>query len=73
METQLLAQLAQAPMELHDLKLKYIYAVIQTCNGNRNKAAKLLGLTSCTVYRIATLYGWTEFSGRKAKTPKAVA
>jgi DNA-binding NtrC family response regulator len=47
-------------LNLHDMERRNVQAALQRANGNKVHAAKLLGITRRTLYRLITKYGLGE-------------
>lgn len=60
-------ELAMQGVQLHDLKLAYIYSVLKRCNGNLAQAHRVLGISRFHMTRLVRRYEWTEFGGSRGR------
>lgn len=39
------------PTQLHEIELEYLRKIVDSCNGDKNKASRMLGISLATIYR----------------------
>jgi DNA-binding NtrC family response regulator len=42
---------AEKPTRLHEIELDYLRKIVDSCNGDKNKASRMLGISLATIYR----------------------
>ncbi len=65
-----LLQMVVAGITVFDLEKEYIKTSLEYCRGNKQKTAKLLGVSRATVVGKIKQFEWAQYIGDCGHTPK---